>query len=89
MACGLPVVYSNSGGVPELVGPDAGSGVAAPQSWDQDFPPEPDALAEAVTHVFSKRDHYAAQARLRAETVFNARGWIKKHKTIFNALMTS
>ena len=45
LASGLPVVYSASGGTPELVGDDAGVGVPAPLDWEQDHPPAPEALA--------------------------------------------
>src|SRR5207253_246016 len=51
MACGVPVVYSRSGGTPELVGDEAGVGVEAPLDWERDHPPAPDALAEAVERV--------------------------------------
>ena len=51
LACGRPVVYSNSGGVPELVGSEAGIGVGTEQTWDRDVPPDPVALAEAVAKV--------------------------------------
>ena len=48
MASGLPVVYSASGGVPELVGDEAGVGVPAPLDWERDHPPAPEELAAAV-----------------------------------------
>ena len=34
MACGLPVVYPASGGTVELVGDEAGIGVAHADTWD-------------------------------------------------------
>ena len=40
MASGLPVVYSASGGVPELVGEEAGVGIPAPFDWEHDHPPK-------------------------------------------------
>ncbi len=51
MACGLPVVYSATGGVEELVGTDAGAGVPGPLDWENDHPPAPAALAECVLQV--------------------------------------
>ncbi len=48
MACGLPVVHPASGGTVELVGDEAGIGVPHPDTWEQDIPPAPEELAEAV-----------------------------------------
>src|SRR5262249_3597366 len=45
LASGLPVVYSCSGGVPELVGEDAGIGVAARIDYERDDPPDPSQMA--------------------------------------------
>ena len=39
LACGLPVVYSATGGVPELVGSGAGIGVSGKVDWDVLTPP--------------------------------------------------
>ena len=35
LACGLPVLYSDSGGVPELVGGDCGVALACAESWQR------------------------------------------------------
>ena len=35
MACGLPILYSSSGGVPELVGEEAGLGIHVEENWHQ------------------------------------------------------
>lgn len=87
MACGLPVVYSASGGVPELVGPDAGIGVPASLSWDRIFPPDPERLAEAVMRVAEKRREYSEAARQRAVERFDLKPWLRRHREIFEALV--
>jgi glycosyltransferase involved in cell wall biosynthesis len=86
MACGLPVVCSRSGGVPELVGHDAGVGVPAEVSWDRDPPPDPDALADAVLQVCDDRDRYAAAARQRAVRCFDVQAWLARHERVFASL---
>ena len=86
MACGLPVVYPASGGTVELVGDEAGAGVPHPVSWDRDDPPEPQALADAVTRVLAERERFAAAARERAVERFSLGPWLDRHAELFAQL---
>ena len=88
MACGLPVVYAASGGTVEVVGDEAGVGVAHPDGWERDEPPAPDALAEAVVRVLADRPFYAAAARRRAEERFALGPWLDRHAELFDELVT-
>jgi len=87
MASGLPVVYSASGGTPELVGPEAGVGVPAPLDWERDHPPAPEALASAVRSVTARLDELRVAARARAEQ-FDARTWVARHRELFERLVS-
>ena len=86
MASGLPVVYSASGGVPELVGEDAGVGIPAPLDWERDHPPAADALASGVLEVAERLEERAAAARRRAVERFDSRRWIARHRELFEEL---
>jgi glycosyltransferase involved in cell wall biosynthesis len=85
MASGLPIVFSGSGGTPELVA-EAGIGVSAPLDWDQDQPPAPDSLAEAVLATAERRDELATIARARAVEHFDLRPWVERHRRLFAEL---
>ncbi len=87
MACGLPIVYSKSGGVPELVGKSAGVGVPAILDWQQDHPPKPDELARAVLQVYEGLERYSLAARSRAVNNLDVLPWIKMHSAIFADLL--
>jgi glycosyltransferase involved in cell wall biosynthesis len=87
IACGLPVVYSASGGVPELVGSDGGVGVSGPLSWEKDYPPQAEALAAAVEVVIDDLGRFSQAARLRAVEKFDIKPWIRRHKEVFNQLL--
>jgi glycosyltransferase involved in cell wall biosynthesis len=83
MACGLPVVYARSGGVPELVGDDAGIGVPHPDGFERDDPPAPEALADALTRVLADLSGYASAARRRAVERFALEPWLDRHAELF------
>jgi len=87
MACGLPVVYARSGGVPELVGEDAGIGVPHPDSFDRDEPPSPEAMADAVGSVLGDLPGYATRARARAVERFALEPWLDRHAALFDELL--
>jgi glycosyltransferase involved in cell wall biosynthesis len=87
LSCGLPVVYSASGGTPELVGEGAGVGVPVEQRWDTMIAPCPKLMAEAVAKVSRRLEEYAEAARRSAVERFEVRDWVRKHLRIFEALM--
>jgi len=87
MACGVPVVHSSSGGVPELVGEKAGAGVPAPCDWNNEHSPAPGALADAVSAIMSNYMTFSSAARERAVTCFDVRPWIERHQSVFTKLL--
>lgn len=87
MSCGLPVVYVSSGGVPELVGGEAGAGVPAGDDWERLVRPEPEALGAAMTRVAANRDAMSAAARGRAEAQFGLEAWLDRHDSVFRRLV--
>ncbi len=87
MACGLPVVYPESGGTVELVGGAAGVGVSHPAGWERDEPPSPEALASAVDRVLTDRSRYAEAARERAVERFALGPWLDRHAELFAQLV--
>lgn len=89
MSCGLPVVYSASGGMPELVDEASGRGVPAPQDWEQDHAPDPELLAQAVMDVLSNYDARARAARERAVRCFDVKAWIGRHRVVFAGLVSN
>jgi glycosyltransferase involved in cell wall biosynthesis len=90
MACGLPVLYSASGGVPEQVGPDAGLGMPVPESWgDEVYAPSPEAIGAGMLEIARKATSMGLAARLRAESKFEIAHWIERHRQIFQHLLES
>lgn len=88
MACGLPVVHSTSGGVPELVGEEAGQAVPVEQTWGREVLPDPQAFARAVLAVAKALPAYANGARRRAVERFNLQSWLQRHEEVFDQLNT-
>jgi glycosyltransferase involved in cell wall biosynthesis len=88
MACGLPILYSASGGVPELVGPDAGVALPVTEDWQQIHVPSAEAIAEGMISIAAYAKEYSLAARERAVKKFDIRNWIERHRIVFESLLT-
>jgi len=87
MACGLPVVGSASGGMPELVGEDGGILLPAPEDWERVHPLDPRGMAEAVRTLWTDLPARSAAARQRAVARFDVRGWVAEHERLFGRIL--
>jgi glycosyltransferase involved in cell wall biosynthesis len=84
LACGLPVIGSCSGGLPELVGDDGGELIEVPLSWDAAAAPDPARIAEAVVRIMRHWPARHASARARAMRLFDADRWVAVHREVFD-----
>ena len=87
MACGLPVVYAASGGVPELVGGAAGVALETGESWEQALMPEAAAIAGGMLRVAAEHQTMSTAARRRAVERFDIGPWIARHREVFGRLL--
>jgi glycosyltransferase involved in cell wall biosynthesis len=88
LACGLPVIGSRSGGLPELVGDDGGELIDVPLSWDAAAAPDPARMAEAIVCLMRDWPARHAAARARAQRLFDAERWVAEHRRIFEQVLT-
>ena len=86
MACGLAVLYSNTGGVPELVG-DCGIALNCEQSWTAIHVPEITDIAAGMVEIAPLTEDLGAAARVRAVDKFDIAFWCMRHKEVFANLV--
>lgn len=83
MSCGLPILYSGSGGVPELVGDEAGIGLPVPATFEEDVAPDAASIAEGMSRIIQYRVAQGAAARQRAVERFDLSKWFDRHDAVF------
>lgn len=88
LACGLPIVASRSGGMPELVGDEGGELIHVPLDWDRASYPPARPIAAAVARLMADWPARHAAARARAERLFRKEDWVDAHAGIFASLAT-
>ncbi len=87
LACGLPVVGSRSGGIPELTDAACAELIEVPVVWDRLITPSGDELARATKSIAGNLADASRAARRRAESLFDARRWVEAHREIFQNLL--
>ena len=87
LSCGLPVIGSASGGLPELVPPTCGVLIPAPLSWEKLITPTGDQLAAAAESLLPRLQQTARAARSHAEADFDGAKWVERHATIFSSVL--
>jgi glycosyltransferase involved in cell wall biosynthesis len=85
MMAGLPHVYSNSGGTPELVG-SAGIGLDVRDTWDTQVAVDAATLAGAIDEALVRRDELAEAARAESQR-FDWGRYVARHREIFDGLI--
>ena len=87
MSCGVPVIGSFSGGMPELVSDEGGLLLEVPDVWDKMCYPEPEEMVEAVVNIMGDLEEWRRKARQRAVNHFSKDLWLEQHHQIFAGLL--
>ncbi len=82
MSCGLPILYSSSGGIPELVGLESGVGLEVPLDWTKIHIPKKELIVEGFFKIYEKEKIMSESARERAVKLFDMKDWTRKHMEI-------
>ena len=86
MSCGLPILYSASGGIPELVDIDSGIGLKISENWIKTQIPNTSEIKDGMLKIIDCRIKMSNSARLRAIQYFDIEKWVKKHKEIIEKI---
>ena len=87
LACGVPVVATRSGGMPELIGEDGGETLHVPFDWHSPSYPPSRRIASAVARIMRDWPRRSSAARERALRMFDKNAWVNAHERIFTELL--
>ena len=84
MACGLPILTTNTGGLPELVTNNTGICLKTEESWETPFTPNVSDALNGVQNIINNYSDYSNNCIIKIVQDHNINNWIKKHEEIFN-----
>lgn len=87
LASGLPVVATQSGGLPEMV--DEKSGILIPiiEDFEKLHYPSVKEVADAIEKISSNLDEWSKNARLGAVRKFDNSVWLNRHEELFKEIL--
>jgi len=88
LACGLPVVGSATGGLPEMTNADCARLLSLPLVWDRMLTTSGEEFAAAIADVWRNIAASSLAARACAEKKFDAAAWTAAHREIFLSLLS-
>ena len=83
MSSGLPVLYSASGGLPELVNRETGIGLYVENSWEKIKIPKKEDILKGMFEIINQKNSMSEAARIRVLEKFDLKSWYKRHEFIF------
>lgn len=88
LASGLAVIYSDSGGTPELVSETCGIGLHVHEDWNKSArAPNPSSISGAMTKIIESMQNMKSSAREHAEIYFDIKNWYLRHEEVFENLL--
>ncbi len=88
MSCGLPIIYSASGGIPELVDNNSGIGLKVESSWSELKTPKTSIIVEGMQYIIENKKSMSESARLRAVENFDIKFWEERHEIVFDYFLS-
>jgi glycosyltransferase involved in cell wall biosynthesis len=88
LACGVPVVGSATGGLPEMTDAACARLLPLPLVWDRMLTPPVGQLAAAIADLWGNIEAASVAARACAERKFDAAVWTGAHREIFLSLFS-
>ena len=86
MSTGLPVLYSASGGLPELVNRESGIGLYVENSWEEIKIPNTEDILKGMIEIIECKNFMSEASRIRVLEKFDLRIWYERHEYLFNNL---
>lgn len=84
LSFGIPHIYSNSGGTPELIN-DGGIGINVDDVWDTQLSVNTKILEQNIFKIIENYENYSSNAYMQSKK-FTWEAYINDHKKIFNKL---
>ena len=85
MACGLPILYSKSGGLTEIVGNKCGYGMLVDENWKKYSVPKVNDIGNGMIQITKNYKSMSFNSRLQA-IKNDLEKWITRHKKIFKSI---
>ncbi len=87
MSCGLPVLCSNTGGLPEIVTKESGICLNTENSWEKPFIPNKEDALIGVQKIINNYNDYSNNSIIKVAKDHNINNWINKHEKVFKRFL--